>query len=298
MGVSIWLTACGAASPATPTPLPTALPNQIDYQGASSAAGMQVVLVQSVISVGPNRFAIALLNGNNFLRGGDLIFTFYNLAQQTGNTLKAAMSLPAIYRDAPQSLAGIFTANVTFPSAGSWGLGVSGKGPDGKAIDQQVGFDVTASSAIPAVGQKAPPVQSPTLDSAGGDIKKLSSSPTPNPAFYQQSIASALGSGKPLVVQFSTPAFCTSRLCGPSYDVLNAVYPTYAERVNFIHVEVYQDLPNPDLQHPHYAPAMLAWGMTTEPWTYVIDQSGVVSWRAEGLITTDELKEQLARVAP
>jgi hypothetical protein len=182
---------------------------------------------------------------------------------------------------------------MTFNNPGSWGLAVTGTTSDGKPIDQKVGFDVVVASTDLAVGKKAPTVSSPTLDSAGGDLKKVTSAPTPNPAFYKLSLDNALASGKPTVVQFSTPAFCTSRLCGPVYGLMSSVYPDYADHVNFVHVEVYKDLPNPDLNHPKYADAMLAWGLTTEPWTYVIDKNGVVVWRVEGLFGVDELKSAI-----
>ncbi len=118
----------------------------------------------------------------------------------------------------------------------------------------------------------------------------MTSASKPNPDFYRLSLDQALTSGKPTLVLFSTPAFCSSRLCGPVYDVMNQVYPAYADQVNVVHVEVYKDLPNPNLAKPQIADAMIAWGLSTEPWTYLLDKNGVVVWRAEGLVTGDEVK--------
>src|SRR5260221_10670682 len=63
--LTVLLAACGGTMP---TPLPTAMPNQISQQasGGNPATGYQVVMVQSVITVGPNRFAIGLLEGDAF----------------------------------------------------------------------------------------------------------------------------------------------------------------------------------------------------------------------------------------
>ncbi len=282
------VSACNAAP--SPTALPTAQPNQVSQQSPGGAAGMQVVMVQSVITVGPNRFAIGLLDGDKFVKNARVTLTFYDL---NGGQQKQVGTIPATYREAPDGFAAMYTVETTFPEAGSWGVAVSGTTSDGKPIDQKVGFDVVSSSPELAVGKKAPSARTPTVDSVGGALKKLSSAPKPNPAFYRLSLDQALTSGKPTLVQFSTPAFCTSRLCGPVYDVIDRVYPAYADQVNFIHVEVYKDLPNPDLSKPQIADAMTAFGLKTEPWTYLLDKNGVVVWRVEGLITTDELQAAL-----
>jgi thiol-disulfide isomerase/thioredoxin len=282
------MVACNAAP--SPTALPTAQPNQVGQQSPGGSAGMQVVMVQSVITIGPNRFAIGLLDGDRFVKNAKVTLTFYDL---NGGQQKQVGTVPATYREAPDGFAAMYTAEMTFPEAGAWGVSVSGMTSDGQPIDQKVGFDVVSGSPELAVGKKAPSARTPTVDSVGGDLKKLSSAPKPNPAFYRLSLDQALTSGKPTLVQFSTPAFCTSRLCGPVYDVIDKVYPSYAEKVNFVHVEVYKDLPNPNLSKPQIADAMTAWGLKTEPWTYLLDKNGVVVWRVEGLVTTDELQAAL-----
>ena len=277
------LAACNAAPAAPPTSTPAP---------GGSAAGLQVLMVQSVLTVGPNRFAFVLLNGDVFVKNAKLTLTFYDL----GKGEKPVGTLPGVYREAPDGLVGMYTAEMTFAEAGSWGVAVAGTASDGKVIDQKVAFEVVASSPELAVGKKAPAAKSPTLDSVGGDYKKLTSAPKPNPAFYRFSVDQALASGKPTLVQFSTPAFCNSRLCGPAYDVIDKMYPAYADKVNFVHVEVYKDLPNPDLSKPQIADAMTAWGLKTDPWTYLLDKDGVVVWRVEGLVTTDEVQAALDKL--
>src|SRR4051794_18929218 len=121
----------------------------------------------------------------------------------------------------------MYTAQVSFPSAGAWGLALVGTTADGKALDLKVGFNVVAKSSELQVGRKAPLAKSPTLASVGGDSKKLTSAPNPNSAFYQLSLDQALNNGKPTLVLVSTPAFCTSRLYGPDYEVVSQIYPAY-----------------------------------------------------------------------
>lgn len=290
--IALVLVGCGGAP--APTPLPTAMPNQLSQQSPGTApAGYQVVMVQSVITTGPNRFALGILKGDAFVKDAKLTLTFYDL---TGREQKAAGTVPATYREGPDGFTGIYTAPMNFTSAGSWGVAVTGSEKDGTPIDQKVGFDVVATSSVLAVGKKAPAVITPTLTSVGGDIKKLTSSTKPNPAFYQVSLDKAITNGLPTVFQISTPAFCSSRLCGPVYDVMSNVATAYSRQVNFVQVEVYKDLPTPNLSKPQYADAFAAFGLESEPWTFVMDKTGTLTWRAEGLIGADELKTEIDRV--
>jgi hypothetical protein len=287
----VMLSACNTVPP---TAIPTAMPNQLSQQtpGAVPVVGIQIVLVQSVITVGPNRFAIGLLDGDAFVKNAKLNMTFFNLS----NAAKEVGTIEATYRESPDGAAGMYTVEMNFPNAGSWGVAVKGTDSDGKPIDQRASFEVVTSSSELAVGQKAPAAKSRTLVEVGGDMKRITSASKPNSAFYQISLEQALASGKPTLVQFSTPTFCTSRLCGPAYDVLQAVYPRYSDRLNVIHVEVYTDLPNPNLSKPQLAESMAVWGLKTEPWTYLIDKNGVVAWRAEGLVTADEVSAEIDRM--
>ena len=48
-------------------------------------------------------------------------------------------------------------------------------------------------------------------------------------------------------------------------------------------------LPNPAANHWEIAAAMAAFGLTTEPWLYLLDQSGRVAYRVEGMFSADEI---------
>lgn len=250
--------------------------------------GFQVVMVQSEIVVGMGRFAIGILDSEDmFVKNANIELTFYDLSDRTNPTLYK--TIPAIYREAPDNLAAIYTVEIDFPKAGNWGVIVAGETLQGKSLDERVSFEVAANSPALAVGKKAPLTKSLTLEDVNADLKRLTSAQKPNADFYRLSIDQALSNGKPTIVLFSTPGFCESRICGPDYEILGKVYPSYKDKINFIHVEVYKDIPNPNLSKPQLADALVDWGLQTEPWTYILDKNGVVMWRAEGLITVDEL---------
>src|SRR5476649_2610956 len=152
--LTVLLTACAASSAPV---LPTAIPNALDKQPTGAPpAGIQVLMVESVITVGSNRFAIGLLSGDSFLRAAKLTFTFYDLTGKSGDVQKPVASVPATYREAPAGLVGIYTTDATFAYPGSWGLSILGTTADGYPINQQVGFDVVATSPELAVGKQAP----------------------------------------------------------------------------------------------------------------------------------------------
>ena len=127
----------------------------------------------------------------------------------------------------------------------------------------------------------------------GGNLRMISSAPHPNPAFYHQTLAQALATGKPTMLLFATPLFCQTRLCGPSYDVMDHLQQRYGSALNYVHVEVYTGLPNPAETNWQLDPAMAAFGLQTEPWLFLIDKTGTIVYRVEGLFTEGEIDQHL-----
>jgi hypothetical protein len=92
------------------------------------------------------------------------------------------------------------------------------------------------------------------------------------------SLDEALTNGKPTVVSFATPKFCTSQLCGPVVDEQILVFEKIGkDKANFIHVE---EFPTQDVSVQ--SPPFVAWKLHTEPWVFVIDSGGVIRARFLG----------------
>lgn len=141
------------------------------------------------------------------------------------------------------------------------------------------------TSALP-VGARAPASATPTIASAHGDLRAITTHVPPDRALLRYSVAASLAAHGPFVLLFASPAFCPNRTCGPILDVVDSVRRRLAASdVRFIHVEPYQDN-NPGLGFNHWA---REWRIPSEPFTYLIGGDGRVRAKFEGSISAAEL---------
>ncbi len=186
-----------------------------------------------------------------------------------------------------EDVVGLYRAAFEFDRPGTWEITVQ---PSSGPPLAPVAVNVLEKTLSPNIGDPAPVAPTPTL--ADSTLAELTTDPTPEPRFYATSLEDALASGKPTVLVFSTPAYCQTAACGPLLDTVKGVAVSYPD-VNFIHVEVYTGLTDPDFvpDPAHLAPAAGPdyWNLPTEPWVYVIDAGGTVTARFEGVMGEDEL---------
>jgi len=267
----------------------------VHVEEVEATAALEVALVASELVVGPNRFAVGLFDGEGqVVHDADVHFHYYDVSDPGAPVLEMEADATAVRT--PDGLTTIFTHEREFQRAGEWGVEVQARFADGSAALKRIGFEVLADSPTLKPGEMAPAVETPTLAAAGDDLGKLTSASVPNPAFYEVALAEAVTNGKPTVLLFATPAFCQTRFCGPAYEQISELQNRYADAVNFVHVEVYTGLPNPAANNWEIAPAMGAFGLTTEPWLYLIGKDGRVFYRVEGVFTTAEVERQLMAV--
>ncbi len=187
----------------------------------------------------------------------------------------------------------IYVTHVRVSKPGTyWLLAEPEGGPkDVQALGNVVVDEKTSDS--PAVGDPAPRSETPTLASAGGNAARLTTRTPPDLTLLKYSVSGSLRERRPFVVTFATPKFCVSRACGPVVDVVEEVARRLDHEVRFIHVEVYED--NDPAQG--YNRWMQEWGLTTEPWTFVVGADGKISERFEGLVSVHELEAAAQAVA-
>lgn len=274
----------GAAQVFTPQP-PTGLtPNGEDLQPTK---GFQAIIANSHLVIGPNRFALGLIDNGLAVDDAQVTVKFFDLVSGTP-TLRSQGSA-AFFGD-NLGAAGVYLTRTSFDKAGSWGVEVTAQEPGKPAKLARVGFQVLEKDTIPNIGDAAPLSKNPTLIDVAGDRSKICSSVDDDSALHQINVADAVSRGRPTVILFATPAFCTSRTCGPSLQVVQGLQAKYSDRANFIHIEVYKEFKTFQL-----ADAMLEWHLVTEPWLFFVGKDGKVAQRFEGGITQREIEPEFVR---
>ncbi len=170
---------------------------------------------------------------------------------------------------------------------GFWGIVADVILADGSQVQSQFVIETVAETSGLSIGAEAPPSQNRTLETEP-DIAKLTSGIDPVLDFYQLTVAAALETEKPIVVAFTTPAFCQSQLCAPVLDSVEDVHAELGAQVNFIHIEVYKDF-----ETFEFADEMAEWGLNTEPWVYVVGIDGLIATRFGGPVSPRELTETI-----
>lgn len=147
---------------------------------------------------------------------------------------------------------------------------------------------------VPSVGDLAPASDTPTLASADGKAARVTTRTPPDLVLLEHSVADVLRQGRPFVVTFATPKFCSSRACGPVVDVVEEVARRLEDTdMRFIHVEVFEDN-DPTKGYNRW---MQEWGLATEPWTFVVGAAGRIVERFEGVVSVHELEAAAQAVA-
>jgi hypothetical protein len=203
---------------------------------------------------------------------------------------------------------GVYEAeDVLFDQPGVWRATLTFE-VDGVARELTTDFEVRDESGIPAPGMPALPTENLTTDAkvrpgavdsmadGGGEI--------PDPELHEWTIADAIDQGRPALVLFGTPAYCTSLFCGPEVTELQRLAATYPDRAVFIHVEIWKDFnAQPQVvnkgaadwllrERPDGTPEM------TEPWLYLIGADGIVAERWGPLFDTAEVSAALEALPP
>ena len=186
---------------------------------------------------------------------------------------------------------GLWRADVEFDQAGPWQLTVEPASGDPL---EPIQFLVLDETYAPNIGDAAPASTTPTL--ADRTMAELTSDSDPDERFYEVSLDDAIANGDETVLVFSTPAYCVSAACGPLLNIVKDVASEFPD-TRFIHVEVYEGITEPDFvpDGDHLAPSVgpNEWNLPSEPWVFVIDGSGTVTARFEGVMDAEELRDVL-----
>ena len=137
--------------------------------------------------------------------------------------------------------------------------------------------------AAPAVGDPAPASKTPTLGNA--TLKQLTTAKAPDRELYGTSVADALRAHEPFVVAFATPAYCTSRTCGPVVDVVSRS----AGRTRAPASGSSTSRSTRATTRRTARTAGSRSGSSSEPWVFLVGEDGRIKDRFEGTVSVREL---------
>tara|TARA_Y100001936_G_scaffold60222_1_gene59381 strand:+ start:21859 stop:22734 length:876 start_codon:yes stop_codon:yes gene_type:complete len=190
---------------------------------------------------------------------------------------------------------GIYTTYLTFNQPGFWKIYLSYI-KDGKNYNGEAAILVKSNTEAPNVGDLAPLTVNKTATSIE-QIKKISSAINPDSRLYANNLVDSLNNKRPIILSFSTPGFCFTKTCGPQVEVLSRLADKYSNIIDFIHVEIFENpdemLLNGDYSIGIQSEIVYLWELATEPWTFYIDENGIIVERFEGFANMDEIEESI-----
>jgi hypothetical protein len=287
--VAALLAACDAPRAGAPT-APVAAPTAVNPLVKPRATGAELTAVQatSELAQGRNRFAVGLIDlRNQPVVAGNVKLEFFKLLDN-GAAQKRADAV-AIFRSVGVASKGIWVAPALFPEPGGWGAQVTLENPNEAPRVARMNFEVRPKFSAPGYDQPAVASISPTDRDVNGDTGRICSN-VPPCALHSMTIAEALEPRqKPLVLLFATPALCTTATCAPELEAVEQLQAAYAGQANFIHVEIYQY----PFDGQHLVKTVDDWHLPSDPWTFIVDKTGMVRDRFEGAAPIDELEPSL-----
>jgi hypothetical protein len=282
---------------------------EVATEDAAEVNGL--IVVQELVAGEDTRFAFALVDQNNLIISfgqphvrfyylpaegdpeprGDVEAVFRVAPEEEGHTHETEVAPHA--HDASEAR-GIYTAEFNFDEPGNWGAEITVTGEDGATAVSRVGFPVLAAAFTPAVGMDAPPSDNPTAAEVA-DISEIDSGSTPND-MHDVKIKDAIAAGRPMLIVFSTPAFCLSRFCGPVNDEMSRLQEQYRDQVDFVHIEIWKDYEK-KIAHD----TALEWlqeedGSMIEPRVYLVDHQGKIFHRFENMVLAEEVEPWLQQM--
>jgi len=150
------------------------------------------------------------------------------------------------------------------------------------ACDRHIQASHNASMTL-QMGEPAPRVRTKTLADVGGDLSRITTYRQPDERMYQYSVDQALESGKPVLLEFATPAHCTP--CDRQLQMIKSLQEKYQGKMIFIHMDQYN---SPEAYKAYRVPG--------DPWTFVIDRRGVVRFQEAGSMLYNELESAVQSV--
>ncbi len=256
-----------------------------DDDGTDAADGstLQGLRLSSDLYVSdqPQRFVFAMTRGNDYYAGPAATIAFLSPSQQVTQPTETTFRADGL----PENR-GIYVSEPVLDEAGIWAVRIDLE--NGEKTELPIQVEDTSHAVV--VGAAAPRVATPTVADAMG-VNPICTR-DPDCTLHDVSLDQVVGTGRPVLAMFSTPARCESRYCGPTLDLLLDVMEPFQDRVTPVHIEIYRAETGLDL-----VPAVEAYGLPGEPWAFGIDGAGTVVGRLDGAFDQGEINDLLSQLA-
>ena len=203
----------------------------------------------------------------------------------------------------PSEARGVYgVESIRFDDPGFWEVAVTLE-IDGERQRATAAFEVGAEAHVPVSGDPAPRTQNLLPGDTGAppdavDSRAEDDGSVPDPELHRETVASAIESGRPVMVVVSTPVFCVSRFCGPITDTVQQLAREHAGDMAFVHIEVWRDFEEETINK---TAAEWIWpdqaGQPAEPWVFVVDRDGMIVERWDNVATEEDLRAAVAEVS-
>jgi hypothetical protein len=283
---------------AKPSDFPTTDGKSLDELQKSLGPGPVLAPAVSNLKPGLNRFAFGLFDRSHKqitetpaaiyvqnTNGGPVLGPF--VAHEESLAVNAEYKSETVAKD-PNAASSVYVADLRFNTPGNYrALGVARL--DNRLVAATLAgpaLRVVKKDPVPAVGDKAPAIATPTSKSVNGNLDKIDTR-VPHDDMHQVNFKDVLRK-KPVVLVFATPLLCVSRVCGPVVDIAQQVEHTMpaAKQFAFIHMEIY----NNNKVIDGYRPQVGAFNLPTEPWVFVVNKAGRIAARMEGAFSANDLQ--------
>lgn len=231
-------------------------------------------------STDAQRFAFALTKNDRFFDGADASIAFVSPSNDSGERMDAVLRSEGL----PDGR-GIYVVDAPLASGGVWFGEIE---VEGQSVE--LPFEVGSLPTTLVPGEPAWPAPSPTLTDPLGVDPICTREPACD--LHDRSLHELIGAGRPVAVAFSTPARCGTQYCGPTLDLLLDVKDDFTDSVDFVHVEIYQNLTSSNL-----VPTVETWTLQSEPWLFGIDAGGRVTERLDGAFDLGEVRGLVERLS-
>ena len=286
------------ATVAQASPGSSALPTAEPTAGPTVGVLRAELVSSSVWSGGASPVILALFEGDRRLDDESA-----NVRVQLVTTLGGVTGapVPAVAVKPPGVAAVSYVATVDIPTPGWWRLDISVSRAGAMAATTTTIAVLDPGGTAP-LGGPAPAVRTPTLDDVGGDVREVSTDPTPDLRMYRTSTVDALAAHQPFGLVIDSTRFRTSPACGKALVMVRYFLDRWPS-VPMIHLEpseyaLMSDTPylQGTLTDPSLVPAAAAWGIgadpwpaTSMPWIFVVDGNGLVRAKYQAVIGTEDV---------